>query len=221
MPLKRTPCPHAASAFFLELALRQNITHTTTMKIYTGSGDHGTTTLFSGERIAKHHIRVEVYGDLDELNATLGAFVAVFPRHAPDHHLFQTIRQIQAMLLHIGAWVATTSPSNHTTKLRDITTQDVQALETAIDQMQSQLPQLHDFLLPGGHITAAWAHIGRTVCRRAERHLALLGEQPHPAPLESQLQQSMLYLNRLSDYLFVLARYCNQRFGEAEIPWKP
>ena len=189
------------------------------MKLYTGTGDRGKTNLFSGERVTKSHIRVETYGDVDELNSVLGALLAVLPKEYSQ--LSKEIQCIQSNLFHIGAWLATIPDSPSISVLEEITANHSAPLETAMDRMQTELSDLHGFILPGGHITAAWAHVARTVCRRAERHFVALYKQPGNNKADNQCQHVLLYLNRLSDYLFVLARYCNNLFGEPDTLWKP
>jgi cob(I)alamin adenosyltransferase len=186
------------------------------MKIYTGTGDRGTTSLFSGERVSKSHVRIEAYGDVDELNAVLGVLVATLPQGQAE--LAEEIQQIQSDLLHIGAWLATTPTSPSLDVLEKITAAQITSLELAIDRLEEELPALRGFIIPGGHISAAWAHVARTVCRRAERHVVRLSEES--SENQAALREVIVYLNRLSDYLFVLARYCNQIAGVADILWK-
>jgi cob(I)alamin adenosyltransferase len=167
------------------------------MKIYTGGGDRGKTSLFSGERVNKSDLRVEAYGDVDELNSLLGALVAFLP--SGETTLSGEIQRIQSDLLHIGAWLAVTPGSPASQELQDI---------------------LKDFLLPGGHVSAAWAHVARAVCRRAERHVVRLLAGTAEDETSLQLRGVVTYLNRLSDYLFVLARYCNKIQGQPDTIWK-
>jgi len=185
------------------------------MKIYTGTGDHGKTSLFSGERISKGNPRIDAYGDVDELNSVLGALAATAPDDPPA--ICKEIEEIQSMLFRLGAWLATLPESPTMDVLEEIPEEEWKALETAIDRMEADLPPLNGFILPGGHVSAAWAHVARTVCRRAERKIVLLADtmgDPNP------LQPVLVYMNRLSDYLFVLARYCNFLTGVADVPWK-
>jgi len=185
------------------------------MKIYTGTGDQGRTSLFSGERISKGNERIAAYGDVDELNSTLGALAAAVPDKDPE--IRTEIEQIQSMLFQVGAWLATASESPSQKVLNDITENEWKALETAMDRMETKLPRLGGFILPGGHTSAAWAHVARTVCRRAERNVVVLSDNTGN---QDALQPVLVYLNRLSDYLFVLARYFNFLMGIADIPWK-
>ena len=187
------------------------------MKIYTETGDRGKTSLFSGERVSKGHVRVEAYGEVDELNSTLGAVASALDGKAPE--LDRELRRIQSNLFHIGAWLATTSKSPSMEVLKKISEQESKSLEAAIDRMQNDVPELHGFILPGGHMSASWAHVARTVCRRTERHVVVLYEQQKEETTRAQFQAIVLYLNRLSDYLFMLARYCNHLFGKEDILW--
>jgi cob(I)alamin adenosyltransferase len=187
------------------------------IKIYTGSGDRGNTSLFSGERLSKDHDRVEAYGDVDELNSVLGALVALLPKEKTE--LVEEIQRIQSDLLHVGAWLATTPDSPALADLEEITEEWVGALEMGIDRMEKDLPGLREFILPGGHISASWAHVARTVCRRAERHVVRLSDRSGEGERAGQLRGVLVFLNRLSDYLFVVARYCNQIMGVPDILW--
>ena len=188
------------------------------MKIYTGSGDRGKTSLFSGERVNKSHQRVEAYGDVDELNSVLGGLGSSL---SPEEiELAEEIQQIQSDLLHIGSWLAVTPGSSAAAELKEITKEQIKTIEAAIDRMDSTLPSLNDFLLPGGHISASWAHVARTVCRRAERHVVWLLSETAENETSEQLQRIVVYLNRLSDYLFVLARHCNKLQGISDIVWQ-
>jgi len=188
------------------------------MKIYTGSGDRGKTSLFSGERVSKSDQRVEAYGDVDELNSVLGGLVASLSSEAAE--LAHELQQIQSILLHLGSWLAVTPDSPASKELLEITEEHSKTLETAIDRMEKGLPDLKEFLLPGGHITAVWAHVARTVCRRAERHVVWLSTSSPETEESHQLRVAIVYLNRLSDYLFVLARHCNKIHGLPDTLWK-
>lgn len=187
------------------------------MKIYTGSGDRGKTSLFSGERVSKSDLQVEAYGDVDELNSFLGSLVAALP--PTEVELAEEIKQIQSLLLHIGARLAVTPGSAVSAELEEITEDHSKGLEGAIDRIDESLPTLKDFLLPGGHISAAWAHLARTVCRRAERHVVNLSATQSGMGDSEQLRHVIVYLNRLSDYLFVVARLCNKIHGLPDTLW--
>jgi cob(I)alamin adenosyltransferase len=180
----------------------------TIMKIYTKKGDTGTTQLLGGKRVPKHHVKIEAYGTVDELNSYIGLLrdqeIAV-----PARELFISIqdRLFGGMLAmeegHTGFTIPTLEPA------------DVEILENEIDQMDSQLAPMKNFILPGGHPSVSHCHIARCICRRAERQVTHLSEFEG---VESLIIQ---YLNRLSDFLFVLARKWSVDLGAMEIPWKP
>ena len=180
------------------------------MKIYTKTGDKGTTGLFGGTRVPKHHIRIESYGSVDELNSWLGLI--------RDQNISETSKneliQIQEKLFTVGAILAT-DPEKARLNIPKISTEDIGILENAIDIMDGKLPQMTHFILPGGHTTVSYCHIARTVCRRAERMATLLHEA---APFDELV---LSYLNRLSDYLFVLARKLSHDLEALEIKWIP
>ena len=187
------------------------------MKVYTGGGDRGKTSLFSGERVTKSNDRIEAFGDVDELNAVLGMLGAVLSANSSD--ITAKIQRVQSDLFHIGAWLATTPGSPDAQALAEITENKVQFLESAIDRMEEELHPLKGFILPGGHLASAVAHVSRTVCRRAERRVVHLLNKIDDSQLPESIQALYVYLNRLSDYLFVLARYCNHINGMQDIPW--
>lgn len=188
------------------------------MKIYTGTGDRGKTSLFSGERVSKASARIETYGDLDELNSIIGALVATLP---PEHtDLVNELEHIQSILFDISALLATTPDSPAMNQLKSFSREQFDVLEKAIDAWQKELPELKGFILPGGHLTAAWSHLARTVCRRTERQLVSLLEKSFRSEIPDQYRNAQIYLNRLSDYLFVIARYCNHLSGTSEKLWK-
>ena len=188
------------------------------MKIYTGSGDRGKTSLFSGERVPKSHLRIDVCGDIDELNSVLGSLAATLPEKRVETS--DEIHRIQSCLLQIGAWLATTPGSPAGSDIVEITDVHVRFLEIAIDRMDENLPELKDFILPGGHISAAWAHIARAVCRRVERHVVRLLSATENDSASDKNPNTLIFLNRLSDYLFTKARYLNQIEGVPDTPWK-
>ena len=187
------------------------------MKTNVGSGDHGLTSLLSGERVPKSHARVEACGEVDELSSVLGACAAALPAARAD--LQREIQGVQADLLGIGALLATSPGSPTRQMLRPIGPDRMRQLEGAIERLERELPALQSFLLPGGHPTAAWAHVARTVCRRAERRVQSLADEAG-ATAGQPTDGILPYLNRLSTYLFALARYCNKLHGVADIPWK-
>ncbi len=180
------------------------------MKIYTKTGDTGETGLYGGPRVPKNHARIEAYGALDELNAMLGLARAL----SSEEPVGALLCKLQSELFTIGAELASPDPSQ--LKLPLVGTSEVAQLEAWIDQHEAGLPPLREFILPGGCPLAAQFHVARTVCRRAERRtvtLALL-------PAQEVRPELVVYLNRLSDLLFVLARWCNQAAGVAELPWQ-
>lgn len=187
------------------------------MKIYTGTGDKGRTSLFSGERVSKAHLRIDAYGDVDELNSILGAMAAVLPPGGAD--LQPVLIQIQSDLIHAGAWLAVTPQAPAADDLKQITKAQIRYLESQIDALERDLSPLKGFILPGGHISAAWSHVARTVCRRAERRIVAVIEQEDSPSRGQHHYMVQVYLNRLSDFLFVLARTCNQFSGQDDVLW--
>jgi cob(I)alamin adenosyltransferase len=187
------------------------------MKIYTGTGDKGKTSLFSGQRVSKDDPRIDAYGDIDELNSTLGALAAYL---CDEKELVDELERIQSDLLHAGAWLATHPESAAFESLEEFSGERIFFLEKAIDRLDQNLPVLKGFILPGGHITAAWAHVARTVCRRSERKLVGLIKPSLKGKAALQYRNLLVFLNRLSDYLFVLARYCNHIQGLSDKLWK-
>ncbi len=189
-----------------------------TIKIYTRTGDQGKTSLFSGERVSKADKRLEACGDVDELNAVLGALAASL--NDEDPKLVREIQEIQSTLFHVGAFFVTTPESPLADSLKPISEEQIKSLESAIDRMDALLPPLTGFILPAGHAAATWSHIARTVCRRAERHAVSLQDEAAEGERSAADRRLLVYMNRLSDYLFVLSRYCNRIMGVQEIPWK-
>ena len=180
------------------------------MKIYTKTGDAGETGLFGGARVSKASIRVEAYGEVDELNSAVGwARVA-----ASDPDLDALLNQIQNDLFEVGAGLGSTEDRKQKSAMPLIEEPQVEALERAIDKYEEGPPALTSFVLPGGSESAARFHLARCVCRRAERSLVALGAQ------ESLRGELFRYVNRLSDLLFVLARHANHVAGVQDIPWK-
>ena len=178
------------------------------MKIYKRKGDDGKTALIGGDRVSKHHIRVESYGTVDELNSNLG-----FLRCGLSVKDEETIAHIQNRLFMLGSYLASSSESKMI--LPEIVPEDVQLLENEIDRHTNTLPELKNFILPGGSNLGSHAHVARCVCRRAERLVVHLAEHEEIEPLIVQ------YLNRLSDYLFILARFIDHASGNPEIIWEP
>ena len=179
------------------------------MKIYTKTGDEGETGLFAGGRVPKDDPRIEAFGTVDELNAILGLAIAA----EPDQDLSPLLSRLQNELFAVGAQLATPQPDQHGTDM--IEPSHVEALEKDIDEYQEQLPELRQFILPGGSPAAATLHLARTVCRRAERHVVTLNRSDKNTASPCLL----VYLNRLGDLLFVLGRAANQQAGHPETPW--
>jgi len=171
------------------------------MKIYTRTGDTGATSLFGGARVAKNDPRIEAYGTVDELNSFIGVARASWP----DSPIDAELHRVQSDLFDIGAKLA--SPGNE--RFTGAAESRIEELERGIDAMESELAPLKTFILPGGALAAANLHVARTICRRAERLTVALGESG----------TTVRYLNRLSDYLFVAARFANARMGVADTPW--
>jgi cob(I)alamin adenosyltransferase len=186
------------------------------MKVYTGTGDRGKTSLFSGERVEKSDRRVEAYGDVDELNALIGSIPHLLPGKARNEGA--VLEAILADLFHAGACLATTAGGAEA--FEDLPAARVDWLERAIDRMDAVLPRLTHFILPLGHPAACACHVARCVCRRAERHVVRLCRESAASGGKPPYPGLQVYLNRLSDYLFVLARYCNHVSGTAEKTWK-
>ncbi len=177
------------------------------MKIYTRTGDTGETGLLGGVRVKKHDLRIEAYGTVDELNAVLGVVRAARPSSRVD----QILDHIQNELFSVGAELATpTTAGSHFGRVEE---SQVARLEEMIDLCETDLSPLKNFILPGGTPAAAQLHLARTVCRRAERLVVALSESSAVSP------QLVVYLNRLSDLLFVLARYENAHAGVADVKW--
>lgn len=181
------------------------------MKIYTKTGDDGTTGLFGGGRVAKNDARVEAYGTVDETNAVIGlARAAGLPKDVDS-----VLANVQGHLFVLGAELACVPGKEDKLSIERLTEAEIGELEQAIDSAESSLEPLKTFILPGGHSGAAALHLARTVCRRAERRTQTAGEE---APIRDQVK---VYLNRLSDLLFVLARRANQEQSIEDVPWNP
>ena len=178
------------------------------MKIYTKKGDKGTTQLIGGKRVPKNNSRIEAYGTIDELNSYIG----LVRDQDIDQQSFDMLVETQDRLFTIGALLANDGASNKM-KLPLIDEKDIQLLEKEIDKMNESLPEMRSFILPGGHTTVSFCHIARCVCRRAERLTIQIDENV------LQVEIILKYLNRLSDYLFVLSRYLSKNLDATEIPW--
>ncbi len=185
------------------------------MKVYSRTGDKGKTSLFSGERLLKNTPRVEAYGTIDELNSFCGAIIAVLPDCHERMRMDEEIKAIQMDLFNVGALLATKPGSANIDLLQGISQERIDWLERRIDDMEEVLDPLTSFILPGGHPSSAWSQVTRTVCRRAERGVVSIAENEDG----EGLQRVLSYLNRLSDYFFVLARFCNKSAGVEESIW--
>lgn len=180
------------------------------MKIYTKTGDKGTTSLFGGKKVSKSHYRIDAYGTVDELNSYIGVVRDQPVNESRKNNLIF----IQDRLFTIGSVLAT-APGNTKVKVPEVLEEDVLFLEKAIDEMDKDLPAMKNFVLPGGHQSVSLGHVARTVCRRAERQVIALAEA------EEVNDVVIKFLNRLSDYLFVLCRKMAAELGADETPWKP
>lgn len=180
------------------------------MKIYTKTGDKGTTALFGGKRVSKADLRIDTYGTVDELNSYLG----LVRDQEVNAQRKGILTEIQDRLFTIGSILAT-EPGNTKVKVPALSESDVTILENEIDAMEEKLPPMKSFVLPGGHPSVSFCHVARTVCRRAERLVIALNAQEKTDDL------IIKYLNRLSDYLFVLSRKMTAELKAEETPWKP
>ena len=180
-------------------------------KIYTKTGDKGTTSLIGGTKVAKSNIRIEAYGTVDELNS----FIGLTADQLADPHSKEILKEIQDRLFTIGSSLASDPDKETGLKIPDLKEADIALLEKEIDQMNDVLKPMKSFILPGGHVAISTAHVSRCVCRRAERICVNMQENNlFIDPLVIK------YLNRLSDYLFVLARYAGHLLAVDDIPWK-
>jgi cob(I)alamin adenosyltransferase len=180
------------------------------MKIYTKTGDEGTTSLFGGKRVSKSELRIDTYGTIDELNSWIGVLRDLDVNQKRKH----TLLEIQDRLFTIGSILAT-EPGNTKVKIPSLSEDDIIFLEKNMDDMDALLEPMRFFVLPGGHSSISWGHVARTVCRRAERLVIALHQ------LEMVDLLVIKYLNRLSDYLFMLCRIMTRELGAEEAPWKP
>lgn len=182
------------------------------MKIYTRTGDLGTTSLVGGKRVAKDSARLEAYGTVDELNSFIGELMAT--PGADDQETTSTLIMVQNKLFNVGAYLATDNEENAMTEPTGLGHEVVAMLEERIDSLTDRVPPMHCFVLPGGTLAAAKAQVCRAVCRRAERRVVTLGAQTRVDPVVIR------FLNRLSDYLFTLARFLNHKAGVADVAWR-
>jgi cob(I)alamin adenosyltransferase len=180
------------------------------MKIYTRTGDKGQTSLLGGTRVPKHHLRIEAYGTLDELNSHIG----LLRDQGLSDQMVKELLEVQDRLFTLGSHLAS-DPEKSKVRIPDIGAEDITSLENAIDSMNESLPEMRHFVLPGGHPAVSICHIARCVCRRAERLVVHLAEI---SPVEEIVVQ---YMTRLSDYLFVLSRKISAELNAIETPWKP
>lgn len=180
------------------------------LKIYTKTGDKGTTSLIGGTKVSKSHVRIESYGTVDELNSWIG----VVSDHLNDPATKTMLKEVQDRLFTIGSSLATDPEKDPKFSLPDLHEEDVIGLEKEIDRMTEQLPEMKSFVLPGGAPAVSFAHVARCVCRRAERLCVAMQEAD--LGIEPMVTQ---YLNRLSDYLFVVARYTGHLQKAAEVKW--
>ena len=178
-------------------------------KVYTRTGDDGSTALGGGQRLAKDALRIAVYGTVDELNSHLGAVLVA----GVEESLVEDLLRIQNELFHLGSDLCVLEEDKQRLQVPRIEQRHVEALERLIDRLSAALDPLENFILPGGAPAAAQLHVARTVCRRAERHLVAL------AAAEAVGEHTIPYLNRLSDALFVMARYENQQKGVSDLLW--
>lgn len=180
-------------------------------KIYTKTGDKGLTSLIGGTKVPKNDLRIETYGTVDELNSWVGYVRDQLPPQFSDE-----LKEVQDRLFTIGSSLATDPEKQTKMKLPDLVQDDIAFLEQRIDTMTAELPEMRSFILPGGHPVVSVIHIARCVCRRVER--LAVSMQQHDLFVD---QTIIIYLNRLSDYLFTLARYAAKTFGTADLPWQP
>lgn len=182
----------------------------TKSNVYTRTGDSGTTSLVGGERVKKNCIRIEAYGTVDEFSASLGL---VHASNAVTTEIRLQLLAVQNKLFNIGGYLATESDSQNRPKAWGLTDDDIAAVESWIDRLDESTPKIRAFVLPGGSLSSAHAHLARTICRRAERRILDLADTTYVDPAV------LTYFNRLSDYLFLLARHFNHLEGVAEITW--
>ena len=181
-----------------------------TFKIYTKTGDKGETSLIGGVRVPKYHLRIESYGTVDELNSYIGLVIDSMQNKVDTKLLYE----IQDRLFTVGSVLAS-DPEKSKMKIPDLHESDVELLENEMDKMDSVLPELKNFILPGGSLSASYCHVARCVCRRAERLVVHLSS-------ESEVPEIIIrYLNRLSDFLFMFSRKLVHDAGTNEIPWRP
>jgi cob(I)alamin adenosyltransferase len=192
------------------MAVKENLENMST-KIYTKTGDLGKTSLIGGTKVPKSNIRIESYGTVDELNS----FIGLVGDYLQDNESKRTLKEIQDRLFTVGSSLACDPDKEPKMKIPDLKEEDVKLLENEIDRMNEVLPAMKNFILPGGHVAVSTTHIARCVCRRAER--LCVGMIENGTFVDGLV---IKYLNRLSDYLFVLARYIAHIYQAQEIVWK-
>lgn len=182
------------------------------LKIYTKTGDLGKTSLIGGTKVPKSHIRIETYGTVDELNS----FVGLVSDHIADANNKVILKEVQDRLFTIGSSLACDPEKEPKMKIPDLKESDIELLEKEMDKMSDAIPAMKSFILPGGHVAVSTIHVARCVCRRCERLCVLMQE-------ENMFIDPLVikYINRLSDFLFILARYTGHQLGVEELPWKP
>lgn len=187
--------------------------------VYTRTGDQGETSLVSGSRLPKSDERIDLYGEVDELNSHLGLLVAHLEasdvKKETKENFFTVSQDIQSALFNLGSFLACEEEYWEKYKLPQISDELIKTIEVQIDELDGKLPALKNFILPGGSVVGAQAHVARTVCRKVERKLVLFNNHGHAFPTNS-----LILLNRLSDFLFVIARYFNLELNKAETIWK-
>lgn len=188
------------------------------MKIYTKTGDKGTTSLIGGTKVPKSHLRIEAYGTVDELNSYIGLCKDLLT----DAQSKSILLEAQDRLFTIGSSLACDPVKEPKMRIPDLKETDVELLEKEMDRMNETVPEMKSFILPGGHLTLSHLHIARCICRRAERCCVRLELAADTVEKGGEAEAIIIkYLNRLSDYLFVLSRYTGHQLNIAEIPWKP
>lgn len=186
------------------------------MKVYTRTGDNGETSLYTGQRIPKNDPVIEAIGTVDECNTAIGVAISFLPTSSEFDNIFHQLEVIQHALFDLGANLATPRTRATTSKIEKTRFDEeaIECLERWIDKMEETLPKLHTFILPGGNPSGSFLHLARSICRRAERLVIPIHN------LADASQKIVVYLNRLSDYLFVLSRYVNHLTGTPETNWK-
>ena len=178
------------------------------IKVYTKTGDNGETSLFSGERVPKHNVRIKAYGTIDELNS----FVGLLKDYVEEKKIKEVLHNIQLKLFSIGSILASPGDKNFSEKVK-IEKKDVEYIELEIDRLNKDLPELKNFVIPGGHKTSSYSHVCRSICRRAERKISKLNNK---SSVDSNI---LAYVNRLSDFFFVLSRFLKHSDNVSESHW--